>query len=516
MRRAMTTLLAMLSLALVPGSRINADEMPWPTLKAGPHRVGFRTLDVTDYGRTVAPRIDWRGVERPGDNFRQVRISLWYPAVVDEESRPMLYRDTVEAVGFETQMEGELLVGVDAYVAHSTFGGADEATLRKMVEEPTTAFRDAVPLAGQHPVIVYASSFSYEPFENSALFEYLASHGYIIAASRSSGPETREMSADLAGVEASVRDLELILDALHDVGHADLTRVGAAGFSWGALSAVMLGMRNFNAQAVLALDGTFEHAEIPSIEEQYDFRPRRLRGGYLAIVGDREPARSLADDALYTDLFELRYPDLMHWDFASDLIRIQVHSAGEPDAARRALVDEAYGLIAYQARLFFDAYLKGLEVNRQVLLEGNLRAMKPAVVIENLTARAALPPPPSPAEFAMLLRADVEEARQVLDRVKKNDPEIELLDWMQLQDSVSVSPFATKLAILELAKEELGESSILFNNYGQAWRLEGDPEKALGYFRKALAHNPDSGFAKKSIEELEAELADQRKGRWSR
>ncbi|MGB5391260.1 MAG: tetratricopeptide repeat protein, partial [Thermoanaerobaculia bacterium] len=205
-----------------------------------------------------------------------------------------------------------------------------------------------------------------------------------------------------------------------------------------------------------------------------------------------------------------------HWDFASDLIRIQVHSAGEPDAARRALVDEAYGLIAYQARLFFDAYLKGLEVNRQVLLEGNLRAMKPAVVIENLTARAALPPPPSPAEFAMLLRADVEEARQVLDRVKKNDPEIELLDWMQLQDSVSVSPFATKLAILELAKEELGESSILFNNYGQAWRLEGDPEKALGYFRKALAHNPDSGFAKKSIEELEAELADQRKGRWSR
>ncbi len=93
--------------------------------------------------------------------------------------------------------------------------------------------------------------------------------------------------------------------------------------------------------------------------------------------------------------------------------------------------------------------------------------------------------------------------------VKKNDPEIELLDWTQFQDAVTVSPFETKLAILELAREELGESSILFNNYGQAWRLEGDPEKALGYFRQALAHNPDSGFAKKSIGELEAELASQ-------
>ena len=288
----MILLFVALLLAPLLGSPANAEETPWPTLKAGPQRVGFRTLDVTDYGRTVAPRVDWRGAEHPGENFRQVRISVWYPATGDEDRRPMLYRDYIEAVGFETQMEGELLVGVDAYVAHSTFGGADEATLRQMVGEPTTAYRDSVPLDGQHPVIVYAPSFSYESFENSALFEYLASHGYIIVASRSAGPETREMSEDMAGVETNVRDMELILDALHDSGHADLGRIGAAGFSWGGLSAAMLGMRNFNVQAVLALDGTLEHAEIPAVEEQHDFRPRRIRGGYLAIVGDREPARS--------------------------------------------------------------------------------------------------------------------------------------------------------------------------------------------------------------------------------
>jgi len=509
MRHSMILLFVALLLAPLLGSPANADEMPWPTLKAGPHGVGFRTLDVTDYGRTVAPRVDWRGVEHPGNNFRQVRISVWYPAAVETKCEPMVYRDYIEAAGFETPMEGELLVGIDAYLAHSTFGGADKEKLRRMVEETTTAYRDAAPLEGSYPVIVYAPSFSYEPFENSALFEYLASHGYIVGASRSSGPETREMSMDLAGVEASVRDMELILDALHDTGQANLERVGAAGFSWGALSAAILGMRNFNVQAVLALDGTLEHAEIPTVEERYDFVPRRLRGGYLAIVGDREPVRSLGGDALYADVFELRYPALMHWDFASDLIRIQVHSTGEPDPERRVLVDDAYGIIAHQARLLFDAYLKGNEVNREVLLEGNMRAMNSAIVIENRTARAALPPPPSPAEFATLLRSDVEEARLVLASVEKNDPEIELLDWTQFQDSVSVSPFETKLAILELAREELGESSILFNNYGQAWRLEGDPEKALGYFRQALAHNPDSGFAKKSIEELEAELASQ-------
>jgi hypothetical protein len=130
-------------------------------------------------------------------------------------------------------------------------------------------------------------------------------------------------------------------------------------------------------------------------------------------------------------------------------------------------------------------------------------------VIENRVSRAALPSPPSSAEFAALLRTDVDEARRILALVKKTDPEIELMDWMQLQDAVSVSPFGTKLAILELAMEELGESSILFNNYGQAWRLEGDPERALGYFKKALAHNPDSGFAKRSLSELEAEVREE-------
>ncbi|MGB6334162.1 MAG: tetratricopeptide repeat protein [Thermoanaerobaculia bacterium] len=494
-------------LALAFGSVSGASETPWPTLESGPHRVGFRTLDVTDYGRTMTPRVDWRGELHPGDNFRQVRISLWYPAVFDEERRPMPYRDYIESAGFETHMDGELLIGVEGYIAHSAFGGADEAKLRQMVEMATTAYREAVPLDGQQPAIVYAPSFSYEPFENSALFEYLASHGYIIASSRSAGPETREMSFDLAGVETSVRDMELILDALHGVGHVDLSKVGAAGFSWGGLSAAMLGMRNFNIQAVLALDGTFEHAEIAPVEEQYNFVPRRLRGGYLAIVGDREPTRSQVDEALYADVFELRYPDLMHWDFASDFIRISVHSAGQPDAARRALVDEAYGLIAYQARLFFDAYLKGADANRQVLLEGNMRAMNPAIVIENRAARAARPAPPSCAEFAALLRTDVDEARQVLASFNESDPEIELLDWTQVQDTVSVSPFETKIAILELLQEELGESSILFNNYGQAWRLEGQPEKALSYFRKALEHNPESGFAKRSIVELEGELS---------
>jgi hypothetical protein len=389
--------------------------------------VGYRTVDVVDYARPTAPPREAPG--QAGSNFRVVRVSIWYPAAVAGSRRPMDYREYIEAAGFETLMDGALLAGAEAWVAHSSFGDADEARLRATLDEPTTAYRDVPPLNGRFPTIVYAPSYSYEPFENSALIEKLVSHGYVVASSRSSGPETREMSHDQAGLEASVRDLELIVNALHEFGHADLSRLGAAGFSGGALSAPMLAMRNLNVRAVLALDGSLEHAELPSTRDRHDWNPRRLRGGYLAVVGDRQPADSLAGEALYADLYELRFPSLEHWHFASDFIRINVWSASEPDPEHRRVVDDAYGIIVGRALLLFDAYLKNDELARAVLLEGNLGAHNDAIVIENLTARAALPAPPSSTELAELLRSDVESAREVLEAAKANDPELELLDW---------------------------------------------------------------------------------------
>ena len=97
-------------------------------------------------------------------------------------------------------------------------------------------------------------------------------------------------------------------------------------------------------------------------------------------------------------------PPHRHEGYTHDQVPVQ------HPAERRRLVDGAYGLIAYQARLLFDAYLEDNETHRQVLLEGNMRAKDTSIVIENRVARAALPAPPSTAEFAQLLRQDVDEA----------------------------------------------------------------------------------------------------------
>ncbi len=480
---------------------------PWPHLRPGPYSVGYRTVELTDHGRTYSSRAPSDAGETARRNFREVRVSLWYPAIAEAARRPMRYRDYVEASGFETLHEGVTLYGSAGWIAHSQFGDADADRLASILEQPTLAYRDAPAIDDRFPAIVYAPSFSYEAFENSALFEHLASHGYVIAASRSSGPDSRSMSPDLHGAETSARDLELLIEALHRFGQADLSRIGAAGFSWGGMTAALFAMRHQNVAAVLALDGSFEHAEL-AIEEHYAWQPTRLRGGYLAVVGDREPKLSMDALARYADVFELRFPTLGHWDFASDMIYTNVHAAANVDDGRRRQVDDAFGIIAGAARWLFDGYLKDDATSRKLLLEHQLRTHDPELAVETRVARAGLPAPPTTTEFAQLLRSDPQRARRVLAEVGARDPEAQLVDWNALQDEIVVSPFERKLEMLELIREELGESSIYFNNLGQAWRLEGDRGKALDYFRSALEHNPDSGFARRSIEELETEIGE--------
>lgn len=126
-------LVLFLCLSLIPVAAAKADERLWPTLEPGPHPVGFRSLDVTDYGRTVAPRVDWRGKEHPGDNFRQVRISVWYPAAPDGVRRPMVYRDYIEAAGFETRTARAALPPPPSAAEFATLLRTDVAEAREVL-----------------------------------------------------------------------------------------------------------------------------------------------------------------------------------------------------------------------------------------------------------------------------------------------------------------------------------------------------------------------------------------------
>jgi predicted dienelactone hydrolase len=76
---------------------------------------------------------------------------------------------------------------------------------------PLWAVRDAQAAPGRFPVVIYAPSFSRWSWQNADLCEYLAGHGYVVIASQSAGETSREMTQDVAGINAQARDISFLI-----------------------------------------------------------------------------------------------------------------------------------------------------------------------------------------------------------------------------------------------------------------------------------------------------------------
>jgi predicted dienelactone hydrolase len=143
-------LLAVLSVPAAMAANLSAPD--------GPYRVGIGHFELTDPAR--------KGV-LTGDTSepRVIPVVTWYPAVATR-ARGRPYFDAQEA-----RDEGGSLERIMQYRPGEL---ASLARLRL----PST--RDAPPLPGHFPVVIFSHGFFLYPAQNTVLAERLASHGYIV------------------------------------------------------------------------------------------------------------------------------------------------------------------------------------------------------------------------------------------------------------------------------------------------------------------------------------------------
>jgi hypothetical protein len=228
------------------GARAGAVAPAWGELKPGRFQVGYRALLVHDAAR---PALD---ASEPG---RRMLVSVWYPA------RPAGQRMTlggyVELSGHpadpSAMTEAQRADARDRFVRQRTADGAAEPEVRRLLEEATEAGRDAPPQPGRFPLVVFIHS---DPLGESVMSEYLASNGFIVAATESQGSFQRAYRLSVADLETMVRDAESVVRAARAQAPAAPGRFAAIGMSNGALAAVKLAMRNADLRAIVSLDGT--------------------------------------------------------------------------------------------------------------------------------------------------------------------------------------------------------------------------------------------------------------------
>ncbi|MFP2904716.1 alpha/beta hydrolase family protein [Pyxidicoccus sp. 3LFB2] len=236
------------------GQRRRAVELPTPT---GPLAVGRSALDV------VAPERKEPYARRPA---RELSVWLWYPASPEPGARA-----------------GAYLPGAWRRAGH--FWGFPSKRVRAHAI-PDAPVADA---QAPHPVLLFSPAGFPPPFY-TALFEELASHGYVVAAvshtyemlpvsvfadgrvrwfrpssvggalSVSRGPQQEDVRKRAAVVEVKADDLRSVVARLSAepgrfAGKLDSDRLGAMGHSMGGNAAAEWCARDGRCRAVAILDG---------------------------------------------------------------------------------------------------------------------------------------------------------------------------------------------------------------------------------------------------------------------
>jgi dienelactone hydrolase len=471
--------------------------------KPGPYAVGLKVVHQYDYSRVFRDSIDDLGKSYIGERARPLQTLIWYPAE-SGSGKPMTVADYVSLLATETTFDKPN--AGDVFKESLTLGPNKKSTL--------WAVRDAPQKSGSFPIVIYAPSFSSWAWENADLCEYLASHGYVVIASPSLGPTTRQMVGTIAGANAHARDISFLIGYAASLPNTEVSKVAVVGFSWGGLANLFAAARDDRIGALVALDGTLRYQ--PGLVKQAgDVHPEQMTIPLMYVSKQADTMERLALDPEFTagpnvlnewthgDLITVRMLALIHEQMSSMFQRSQVvwERFFKEQNADYAFEDGAlgYGLIARYTLVFLDAYLKH-DVNAQEYLKKTPaeNEIPKHFLVESF--RAASGVAPSFVGFRNEVRRQgADHASDIYLKMRKETPDFNL-------DEQALESWAASLAsnaqlseateILKVNAQMHPESGGVYYSLALAYEKAGQIPLAIENYKTCLKYwptNPDLG-----------------------
>ncbi len=387
-------------------------------LKQGAYSVGFKVIHTFDYSRA------YKGKQR-----RPMQVAIWYPTTAT--SPKMDYADYLSlylteenfATPSEKQQEDNLAVWEKELA-----GRLDSpVNIKGILQAKTNIVKDAIIAKGSFPVIIYGAGGQGESFENSVLWEYLASYGYFVLASPAVGLFEHQTTLDAVGLEAEARDMEFLIAQSQSFSEADLSKLGVIGWSWGGLSAMLVQMRNPNVDAVVSLDGAIAMHEDKLNKTAFGELNRiRVPVMYMSSHSLIPRVKSFIEKVNYSNSFLLDFSELNHPDFSSYNFIVRNFAESLKDAEKKK--QQSYELICQFSLRFFDAQLKS-DSQGKSFIDGDSFGKD----LLAISRKPSLPLPPSQEEFFTLIREKgFENAYKIYQEVKLRDANYQIFEAWEM------------------------------------------------------------------------------------
>lgn len=480
---------------------------PSLTPDAGPHAVGLRIVQQYDYSRALEPTADAFGKAQPAAPGRPIQTLVWYPAQ-RSAAAPMTIADYRQA------SIADVNFSLPAATASQQRAGWLAGRHKAVYAAQTLAVRDAAAAGGSYPVVIYAPSFNSFAQENLDLCEYLASHGYVVIASRSLGSRAATMTDDIEGLEAQAADIAFLAHYAQSLPQADISRMAAAGFSWGGMANVFASARSSRIKALVSLDGSIRY--FPKLWNDATYvRPVRTSVPMLYLgARDRTAEEMERDDKTgpnylnamkYSDVYISTMYPMAHEHFNSWGLRFaNDRSFGD---YQRSDVLQAYRSGVLYVHQFLDAYLKNdakaLAFMKQSPLKNGI-----APQVMSMSFRPAAFTVAGESDFLRAFAAKgFKDAQALYTSMRASSPDFKLnalnLNNLGYQLLNGKNPRGA-VELFKLATHIEPRFANAFDSEGEAYEALGDTAAAIAAYEKAVAVDKGQTNAAARIKALRA------------
>ena len=250
-------------------------------------------------------------------------------------------------------------------VTQRQFFPRSDSLVSILMATSTAACRDIKPAKGPFPLILYATGIGDFQQESTVLWEYLASHGYIVAVVPQFGPDINHFNLpySLEGLSLQVQDAAFALSKLVHLPYVDEDRIGTIGHSYGGLVAWQLASINSNIKVMVSLDGSINRKNGHEVlrAAAWDAATMRIPVLNMYTLNQGERDLSIVDAASHAHRYHVVLKNASHYDFQNwALYAALTHTTDSRTESLRSSETgrDIYLSIVRLTRAFLDGWLK--------------------------------------------------------------------------------------------------------------------------------------------------------------